>query len=148
MKMKELIEKELNQFKDTNGAQEGISNNDFDRILKMISDEIPQESFPIVMHHFLKLKNKIGLEIYWQTEQWWSQVSDFAANHISETIDFVKNECRADEFSTLSEIFDDITQKAKSKQFIEVLRETAKKFPEECEKYYIIGAIDDAEGYL
>lgn len=64
-------------------------NNDFDRILKMISDEIPQESFPIVMHHFLKLKNKIGLEIYWQTEQWWSQVSDFAVNHISETINSI-----------------------------------------------------------
>lgn len=79
---------------------------------------------------------------------WWDHVSSFASGHISETIDFVKNECSADEFSTLSEIFDDITQKAKSKEFIEVLRETAKKFPEECEKYYIIGVIDDAEDYL
>ena len=146
--MKELIEKELEQFKDTNGAQEGIPDKNFDKIFKMISDEISVEAFSIVMHHYLKLKNKIGLEIYWQTEQWWNQVSDFAADHISDTIDFVRKECSADEFSTLSEIFDEITQKSKSKEFIEVLREAARKFPEECEKHYIIGAIDDAEGYL
>ena len=70
------------------------------------------------------------------------------SNHLSETVDFIKKDCTADDFSWLSEIFDEIVEKTKSKEFIDCIKETAKKFPEECSKYNIQGSIESAEGYL
>ena len=146
--MKELIEKELAKFRDTNGSYDGIDDDSYAKLEKMIFEEYEHEGFIIALHHFLKLNDKIGLEVDWQRDKWWNDVSDFAAKHIDETIEFVKNECSANEFSTLSEIFDDITNKSKSREFIQAIREAAKRFPEECEKYTIMDSIDFAEQYL
>ena len=68
--------------------------------------------------------------------------------HIKETIDFVKNDCTASQFSWMSEVWDEIAEKTKSKEFINCIKETAKKFPEECAKFNIAGSIESAEGYL
>ena len=67
---------------------------------------------------------------------------------INETIKFVLEDCTEDQFSWLSEIFDQIVQKTKSKEFIEALRKTALKYPEETEDYNIIFFIDFAESFL
>ena len=67
---------------------------------------------------------------------------------IKETIDFVKNDCTASQFSWMSEVWDEIVQKTKSKEFVDCIKETANKFPEECAKYNIAGSIESAEGYL
>ena len=49
---------------------------------------------------------------------------------MNETIKFIENECTAEQFSWLSEIFDDIARTSKSKAFVEALRHTAEKYPE------------------
>ena len=67
---------------------------------------------------------------------------------INETIKFVLEDCSEDQFSWLSEIFDQIVQKTKSKEFIEALRKIALKYPEETEDYNIIFFIDFAESFL
>lgn len=64
------------------------------------------------------------------------------------TNEFLKTECTAAQFSWMSEIFDEIVEKTKSREFIAALRKVAKKFPEECEKYNIIYFIDEAEELL
>ncbi len=145
--MKELIEKELAKFNDSK-MYDGLDDSQYSKLEKMIFADKENATVSTTLHLLCALRNKIGLENDWQAEQWWNHVSDFASNHIAETIEFVKNECSADEFSTLSEIFDDIAQKTNSKEFIDALKETAKKFPEECTKYNIQGSIDDAESYL
>ena len=89
----------------------------------------------------MKLNDKIGLENDWQKEQWWEHVSEFASEHIPELIKFIENECLAKEFSTMSQIFEDITEKTKSKEFVNSIEEVAKKFPEECKKYSILDNI-------
>lgn len=61
---------------------------------------------------------------------------------------FYKNDCSEFDFVLLSEIFDEIVEKSKSREFIEILRETAKKYPNACEEYNIITCIDEAEGYF
>ena len=147
--MKELIDSELAKHKNIINSYDGIDDNEFSRIEKMIFDEIEKDHFSTVMHHFLELSKKIGLENDWQQKQSWEHTSDFAANHILETIEFIKTVCSAEEFSTIAvSLAEDIAEKSKSKEFIEALRETAKKFPEECEKYNIYDDIDSAEGYL
>lgn len=78
----------------------------------------------------------------------WNKEIKLFTEDINSTIEFVKNDCTANQFSWMSEVWDDIVEKTKSREFIDVLRETAKKFPEECAKYNIQGAIESAEGYL
>lgn len=63
-------------------------------------------------------------------------------------VDGVKNDCTASQFSWMSEVWDEIVEKTKSKEFVDCIKETAKKFPEECEKFNIAGSIESAEGYL
>lgn len=145
--MNNLIEKELSKFNDSK-MYDGLDDSQYSKLEKMIFDDKENATVSTTLHFLCALRNKIGLENDWQTEQWWEHVSDFASEHIAETIKFIKEDCSADEFSTLSEIFDDIAQKTNSKDFIDVLKETAKKFPEEFAKYNIQGAIESAEGYL
>lgn len=64
---------------------------------------------------------------------------------MNETIEFVENECTAEQFSWLSEIFDEIAIASNSKAFIKALRHTAEKYPKTTEKYNITFFIDCAE---
>lgn len=47
----------------------------------------------------------------------------------------------------MSEVFDDIVEKTKSKEFIDCIEETSKRFTEECSKYNIEGAIKAPKQY-
>ena len=71
----------------------------------------------------------------------------FTAN-LQETIDFLDNDCTADQFSWMSEVFDDISEKLQSWEFIDALRRTAAKFPEETREYNVLSFIETAEGML
>ena len=84
----------------------------------------------------------------WEREPAIRKMVTLFTKDIGETIKFVLEDCTDDEYSWLSEIFDQIVQKTKSKEFIEALRKTALKYPEETEKYNIISFIDFAETFL
>lgn len=66
-------------------------------------------------------------------------------SNMNETIEFIETECTAEQFSWLSEIFDDIARASNSKAFIKALRCTAKKYPQTTKKYNIEYFIDCAE---
>ena len=67
---------------------------------------------------------------------------------IQETIDFLDHDCTADQFSWMSEVFDEISEKLQSWEFIDALRRTAAKYPEETRKYNVPRFIETAEGML
>lgn len=85
--------------------------------------------------------------IMWD-EPFWDDIFDLICNHMDYTIRFLKEECTEDEFSFLSEIFDEIVEKTNSKEFIDTLYELTKKYPEETEKYRIVELIEEAECFL
>lgn len=64
----------------------------------------------------------------------------FTAN-LQETIDFLDNGCTADQFSWMSEVFDEISEKLQSWDFIDTLRRTAAKYPEETRKYNVLSLL-------
>ncbi|MBR7069513.1 MAG: hypothetical protein IKI30_03580 [Oxalobacter sp.] len=70
---------------------------------------------------------------------------NLVSDNLEESIDYIKNDCTADEFSYLSEVMEEIAEKTQSQEFIDVLYETAKKYPEECKDYNILSFIKDAE---
>ena len=67
---------------------------------------------------------------------------------IEDSIQYILNDCTASEFSWLSEIFVEIIIKTLSQNFINSLRITAEKFPEETKEYNILYFIDLAQKKL
>lgn len=89
--------------------------------------------------------DKLHPEDYIAIEKCWKEEIEILSEDIAGTIDFIKNECTADEFSWISEIFEEIATKTQSREFIDSLYMTAKKYPEETEKYNILSFIESAE---
>ncbi len=73
---------------------------------------------------------------------------EILTRNISDTILFLRNDCTADEFIWLSEVFDEVAKITDSIEFIESLYFVAQKYPEETGKYYILNCIKYAEGEL
>lgn len=96
----------------------------------------------------LKERMQIHPNDGYEAEKCWKKETEILSENIEETINFLDNECTADEFSWISEIFEDIAEKTQSKEFIDCLYRVAQKFPEECKKYNIYGSIEIAKDYL
>ena len=73
---------------------------------------------------------------------------EILARNLEDTISFLETECTAEEFSWLSEVFDDVAERTQSRAFVDCLYRVAKKYPEECQKYYIDRVLGYAEGTL
>lgn len=62
---------------------------------------------------------------------------------VDDTIEFF-GECTGDEFGWLSEIFAEVAEATRSQKLVDALYETAKRFPDECERLNIVDFIDEA----
>ncbi len=81
-------------------------------------------------------------------KQCWEEEIEILSRNINDTIAFLENDCTADEFSWLSEVFDDVAEKTQSRAFVDCLYKVAKKFPDECREYNIDKVLEYAEGAL
>ena len=63
---------------------------------------------------------------------------------VDDTISFL-GECTGEEFVWMSEIFAEVAEATKSQASIGALQKTAKKYPEECERYHIESFINEAQ---
>ena len=70
------------------------------------------------------------------------------SRNLQETIDFLDNDCTADQLSWMSEVFEEISAKLQSWDFIDALNRCADKYPEECKVYSIKECIEYAIGQL
>ena len=73
---------------------------------------------------------------------------DIVCDDMDGTIQYLLTDCTADEFSWLSEVFDEIAEIIRSQEFIEALKRLAIKFPEETKTYNIMSFIESAEGTI
>lgn len=100
------------------------------------------------------IKERIKVSIETQDE-WdyginkiWNKLTDLICENIDDSIEYILNDCSEDEFSWLSEIFEQIVEKTLSQKFIDATRIVAKKYPLEDKKYNISSEIDWAQGRL
>ena len=93
-------------------------------------------------------REKIDGDIDYDSNPVIKEMIDLLAEDVNATISFLDNECSESQFIWMSEIFDEIAEKTKSKDFIEALRRVAKKNPEAVEKYNLEYFIDSAEEYI
>ena len=75
------------------------------------------------------------------------EIALFTRN-LQETVQFLDNDCTADQLSWMSEVFEEISAKLQSWEFIDALKRAADRFPEECGTYNIRECISFAEGQL
>lgn len=73
---------------------------------------------------------------------------EILSNDITDTISYLLNECSANEFSWISEVFDEVAEKTQSSEFINTLYKLVLKFPEETKKYNLISCVESAKSLL
>ena len=101
----------------------------------MITDEIRAA---------IEERKKTDDEWEYAVEQCWKKEAAILSKDMQQTIAFLDNECTADEFSWLSEIFYEVAEQTQSGEFIACLRRVAEKFPEECKIYNVWSFIQEA----
>ena len=67
---------------------------------------------------------------------------------IPSTIEYLKNDCTADEFVWISEIIDDLAEKTRNRELMECYKSLMGKFPEESKRYHVDFCIECAEDFL
>lgn len=120
-----------------------VYDDEFKSQIQQIEHSFATESFSSSFKKFINLRELIFDENNYQLNTFWNKFSTFIAQNMTSTIEYLDNECTASEFSWLSEIFDDVFEKTESKEFLNCIKKTAERFPEECKKYNIIQIIKD-----
>lgn len=81
-------------------------------------------------------------------EQCWKKEIEILSQDIPSTIEYLKNECTADEYGWISEIIDDLVESTQSKELVEVYKNLMIKYPDEYKKHNISSSIKFAEDAL
>ena len=85
---------------------------------------------------------------YWETSPAIKAEIALFTRDLCETVAFLDNDCTADQLTWMGEVFEEISAKLQSWEFIDALKRAADRFPEECNKHRIRDSIAFAEGQL
>ena len=96
----------------------------------------------------LKELNETEIEYDYGIEMCWKEEVKILSEDIPSTIEYLKNECTADEFVWISEIIDDLAEKTKSRELVECYKSLMAKFPEEAKRYHVDFCIECAKDFL
>ena len=78
-------------------------------------------------------------------EKCWRELTDVLSEDIASTIKFMMEECTAEEFSYISEVFDFVVEKTQSVEFLDCIKFLAARYPEDAKRYHYDGCIEFAE---
>ena len=90
----------------------------------------------------LERKNKC-LEDDYGIQECWNKMTEVLSQNVQETNEYLE-QCSEEEIYYISEIFEDISEQLKSKEYIECLRKLDKKYP----NLNMTADIDLAEEYI
>ncbi len=85
---------------------------------------------------------------FYYADPWWdAEIKQFTLD-VSKSIHFIDNECSDEELYWLSEVFDDIMDRSRSKEFLECLRRRAQKVEDSKWREEILEDIRTAAEYV
>ena len=70
------------------------------------------------------------------------------AEDIPSTIEYLKNDCTAEEFFWISEIIDDLATEIQSREIVECYKNLGKKYPDMAKTFNFAGCVEYAEAAL
>ena len=106
------------------------------------------EKFREVLKERIRISKETQDNWDYGIEQCWLKLVEILSEDIDGTIEYLRSDCTADEFIWISEIFEEIAEKTKSREFISTLYHLAEKYSEEIKKYNVLNVIQYAEGVL
>ena len=107
-----------------------------------------KDEYTIILHQRLKEDGIDNTPDYYETSPTIKAEIELFARNIQDTIGFLDNDCTAEQLVWLSEVFEEISAKLQSWDFIDALGRCADKYPEECKVYNIKECIEYAIGQL
>ena len=102
----------------------------------------------IKFREIIKQREETDDEWDYGVKQCWKQEVEILTEDILSTIEFLKNDCTAEEYSWISEVLDDVVELVPNQELVQCYKDLMTKFPEECAKYNIAGSIESAEAIL
>lgn len=93
------------------------------------------------------LEQRLDEEHFYYVECWKKEV-EILTEDINETIEFVKHKCDDHTLFWMSEVFEDIIEKTKSKELLQVILERANRVIDENNRKEILKEVKYAEGHL
>lgn len=107
-----------------------------------------KDEYTMILHQRLKEDGIDDAPDYYETSPTIKAEIELFSRNFQETIDFLDSDCTAEQLVWLSEVFDEISAKLQSWDFIDALNRCADKYPEECKVYNIKECIEYAIGQL
>lgn len=74
-----------------------------------------------------------------ELEKCWAELADALTEDIDTTRKFLFEDCTAEDYLYVSEVYDDIVFKTQSQEYIGLLRDSIKRFPKLTEEYDLNG---------
>ncbi len=96
----------------------------------------------------IKTRNETDDEYDYGVEMCDKEEIQILAEDIPSTIEYLQNQCTADEFVWISEVIDDLAEKTRSRELVECYKDLMNKYPEETKEYYIGFCVECAEDFL
>ena len=107
-----------------------------------------KDEYPEIIKRRIKDDGLDDTPDYYETSPTIKAEIELFARNIQDTIVFLDNDCTAEQLVWLSEVFEEISAKLQSWDFIDALGRCADKYPEECKVYNIKECIEYAIGQL
>ena len=107
-----------------------------------------KDEYPEIIKRRIKDDGLDDTPDYYETSPTINAEIDLLARNLQETVDFLDNDCTGEQLVWLSEVFEEISAKLQSWDFIDALNRCVAKYPEECKVYNIKECIEYAIGQL
>lgn len=107
-----------------------------------------KDEYPEIIKRRIKDDGLDDTPDYWETSPTISAEIELFSRNLQETIHFLDNDCTAEQMIWMSEIFEEISRKLQSWDFIDALHRVAEKYSEYSKKYHLSDTIAIAEAQL
>jgi hypothetical protein len=75
-------------------------------------------------------------------EACWAELSDALAEDIGVTREFLLEDCGPEDYLLVTEVYDDVVLKTQSREYVDLLRESIRRFPDLAGEYDLDGNLD------
>ena len=107
-----------------------------------------KDEYTVILRQRLKENGLDDTPDYYETSPTIKAEIELLSRNLQETVQFLDNDCTAEQLIWLSEVFEEISAKLQSWEFIDALSRCFVKFQKECEGYNVKNCISYAEGQL
>ena len=107
-----------------------------------------KDEYPEIIKQRIKDDGLDDTPDYYETSPTIKAEIELFSRNLQATIDFLDNDCTAEQLVWLSEVFEEISAKLQSWDFIDALHRCADRYTEECKVYNIRECIEYAIGQL